>query len=234
MKWFYNNNNIQRRKWRDPQGFKWRDPRTHFTFLPESFVDNQIHGFSRPIAPHLTVFRPILNSIASILHRISGAFLGLVFYSIIYIWIVTFSYIQFYNWGAHEFSGLLGQACLFFTVVLLLYHMISGVRHFIMDGMVLYSPKYNTISSFLLVIGGLAISYYITYGLLFNIQDYNYGYSISFIPTIYGWFTDLLVGVILAIFVVITAFLACYSIITSLFTIYIFRRSIVEDLKNLF
>ena len=74
---------------------------------------------SRPISPHLTIYKPQITSILSISHRISGFFLylGLLFLS----WFIIFSnfqeffiseyYISFFNFF---FANILGKTALFF------------------------------------------------------------------------------------------------------------------------
>lgn len=88
---------------------------------------------SRPLSPHLQVYRPQLTSILSISHRITGVALaaGLVY---LVAWAVSLAYGQdvyavFADFN-HSWLGWLFKAgwlfCLFF-------HLFNGVRHLLWD-----------------------------------------------------------------------------------------------------
>jgi len=87
----------------------------------------------RPLSPHLMIYRPHINMVMSILHRITGA--ALYFGTLILAaWLVSAAA------GPEQFalvSGLLGswfgQLVLFGYTWALINHMLGGVRHFIWD-----------------------------------------------------------------------------------------------------
>jgi succinate dehydrogenase / fumarate reductase cytochrome b subunit len=90
-------------------------------------------GFERPLSPHLSVYRPLINMVMSILHRITGA--SLYFGTLLLAaWLVAAAM------GERQFqlvNGLfahpIGQLILFGYSWAILHHMLGGVRHLIWD-----------------------------------------------------------------------------------------------------
>ena len=88
---------------------------------------------ARPLSPHLSVYRPLINMVMSILHRITGA--ALYFGTIILAaWLVAAAS------GPDAFqtvSGWLntwaGWIVLFGYTWVLIHHALGGIRHFIWD-----------------------------------------------------------------------------------------------------
>ena len=88
---------------------------------------------SRPLSPHLQVFRFILTMAMSIVHRITGGFLyvGTVF---IAVWLVAAA--SGPEWFARVdgvYQSWIGRLILLGLVWSLIHHAIRGVRHFICD-----------------------------------------------------------------------------------------------------
>ena len=88
---------------------------------------------NRPLSPHLTIYRPQLNSVLSILHRITGIVL---IFSIILItgWFFSMSLgemsFKFYSlW----FNTLIGKLIMFGSLCALWYHFFAGIRHLFWD-----------------------------------------------------------------------------------------------------
>lgn len=88
---------------------------------------------NRPLSPHLTIYRPQLTSMSSILTRITGNAM-LVAALLIVWWFLSAAtspaYFEIVN-------GLLtcwfGDLVMFFSVLGLWYHTLAGVRHLIWD-----------------------------------------------------------------------------------------------------
>lgn len=88
---------------------------------------------SRPLSPHLQVFRFILTMAMSIVHRITGGFLyvGTVFVA---VWLVAAA--SGPDWFAFVdgiYQSWLGRLILIGLVWSLIHHAIGGVRHFVWD-----------------------------------------------------------------------------------------------------
>ncbi|HCU07196.1 MAG TPA: succinate dehydrogenase, cytochrome b556 subunit [Holosporales bacterium] len=89
----------------------------------------------KPLSPHLQIYKPQLTSVLSIMHRISGVFLGVgVLHFLLFLW--SLALIRNDQPGSGE--PLL--ACLmlsFFTAWLimpaLVYHTLNGIRHLCWD-----------------------------------------------------------------------------------------------------
>ena len=89
---------------------------------------------TRPLSPHLTIYKPQLTSTLSILHRITGAF---AYVFIIFLqWWITYCLFQ----GSFEENcftvlmgtklGLLALIALSFAII---YHTFAGIRHLFWD-----------------------------------------------------------------------------------------------------
>ena len=87
----------------------------------------------RPLSPHLQIYRPLINMVMSILHRITGTalYFGTV---VLAAWLVAVAS------GPDSFqtvSGALntwpGWIVLFGYTWVLIHHALGGIRHFIWD-----------------------------------------------------------------------------------------------------
>jgi succinate dehydrogenase / fumarate reductase cytochrome b subunit len=87
----------------------------------------------RPLSPHLQIYRPLINMVMSILHRITGAamYVGSV---LLAVWLFAaatspdcFAYVN--SW----FSTWLGMLILVGYSWALIHHALGGLRHFVWD-----------------------------------------------------------------------------------------------------
>lgn len=88
---------------------------------------------NRPTSPHLTIYRPQISSVLSILHRISGMALsaGTV---LIVVWLWSAAYAPaFYNTFYAALNSLVGQILLFGWTLAFYYHFAAGIRHLFWD-----------------------------------------------------------------------------------------------------
>lgn len=88
---------------------------------------------SRPLSPHIQIYKPIMTMVMSILHRITGA--ALYFGTILVAWWLVSAaagpaYFEFVN---GVFGSFLGRLVLFGFTWALIHHMLGGLRHFIWD-----------------------------------------------------------------------------------------------------
>ena len=84
---------------------------------------------SRPLSPHLSVYRPQITSAMSILHRITGVALSVG--TLALVWWIAAAAIgdsAFANAQA-ALGSWLGQILLFGWTLALFYHLFNGVRH---------------------------------------------------------------------------------------------------------
>jgi succinate dehydrogenase / fumarate reductase cytochrome b subunit len=87
----------------------------------------------RPLSPHLQVYRPLINMVMSIVHRITGValYFGTV---LLALWLLAAaSGPQYFTMAADLFGSLPGRIVLLGYTWALMHHMLGGIRHFIWD-----------------------------------------------------------------------------------------------------
>ena len=88
---------------------------------------------SRPLSPHLSIYKPQITSVLSILHRITGVALyaGLV---LLIVFLCVVAYAPEYYATLHEcLSSILGQVMLAGWAFAFYYHFYNGIRHLFWD-----------------------------------------------------------------------------------------------------
>ena len=90
---------------------------------------------SRPLSPHLSIYKPQISSVLSILHRISGVYLFAC--AILFCWMFFCISLKEYEVMRFDITVLFGT--MFFRLVLLsvstcfYYHIFNGIRHLFWD-----------------------------------------------------------------------------------------------------
>ena len=88
---------------------------------------------ARPISPHLTIYRPQLTSVLSILHRMTGVILASGA-AMLCAWLLTAAAGErYYAWTEWFLTSWLGYALLAAWSWCLFYHLCNGVRHLFWD-----------------------------------------------------------------------------------------------------
>ncbi len=88
---------------------------------------------ARPLSPHLTIYKPQLTSVLSILHRISGfvLFLGGIALG---LWLLALaSGPEVYGRLQLHMQSWYGENLLILLLFALLYHLCNGIRHLCWD-----------------------------------------------------------------------------------------------------
>jgi succinate dehydrogenase / fumarate reductase cytochrome b subunit len=87
----------------------------------------------RPLSPHLQIYKPLINMVMSILHRITGA--ALYFGSVLLAWwlIAAATGPEYFNYVSSWFQAWPGKLVMIGYTWALLHHMTGGIRHFIWD-----------------------------------------------------------------------------------------------------
>jgi succinate dehydrogenase / fumarate reductase cytochrome b subunit len=98
-------------------------------------------GRPRPLSPHLSVFRPLITMVMSIVHRITG---GALYFGMLLLawWLVAASL----GPGAFDvanafFGSWFGRLILFGFTWALIHHLLGGIRHLIWDTGAGYSER---------------------------------------------------------------------------------------------
>ena len=87
----------------------------------------------RPLSPHLQIYRPLINMMMSIVHRLTGV--ALYFGTILLAWWLTAAATgpAYFNYVNAIFGSLPGRIVLFGYTWALMHHMLGGLRHFLWD-----------------------------------------------------------------------------------------------------
>lgn len=87
----------------------------------------------RPLSPHLSIYKPIPTMVMSIMHRITGCalYLGTI---LVAWWLIAAASgpasFETANWF---FGSFLGRLILFGYTLVLMHHMLGGIKHLVQD-----------------------------------------------------------------------------------------------------
>jgi succinate dehydrogenase / fumarate reductase cytochrome b subunit len=108
---------------------------------------------SRPLSPHLQVWKWTLTMAMSILHRASGIALAIGTLMIVWMLVAAASGQVAYDVFLKFSSSLLGQIMLFGWTAAIYFHMCSGIRHLLMDaGYLLTIPQAEKAGKIILIV----------------------------------------------------------------------------------
>ncbi len=109
----------------------------------------------RPLSPHLTIYKPQITSMLSIMHRITGTVnaIGLIVL-IGWLWSAAFD-AKYYACLQEIFASQLGKIALIGWTLTFFYHLSNGIRHLWWDMGKGFQLKHVTLSGIFVV--GLAI-----------------------------------------------------------------------------
>ena len=88
---------------------------------------------NRPLSPHLTIYRPQLTSVTSILTRITGNALILAALGIVWWFLAAASSPEYFAFVDGILTSWFGDVILFLSLWALWYHTLAGIRHLIWD-----------------------------------------------------------------------------------------------------
>ena len=88
---------------------------------------------NRPLSPHLSIYRPQLTSITSILTRITGN--ALIVASLLLVWwfLAAATSPEYFALADAVLTSWFGDLVMFLSLWALWYHTLAGVRHLIWD-----------------------------------------------------------------------------------------------------
>lgn len=95
----------------------------------------------RPLSPHLQIYRPLINMVMSIVHRLTGAALYVGALGLSWWLFAAAQGPEYYAYVVSWFANWPGQIVLFGYTWALMHHMFGGIRHFIWDTGVGYDLK---------------------------------------------------------------------------------------------
>lgn len=113
---------------------------------------------SRPLSPHLQIYKPMLTMVMSIVHRITGA--ALYFGTLLLAWwlIAAASGPNAYANVEWFMGSLIGKLVLFGYTWALLHHLLGGVRHLIWDTGHGFEPAEREMLTLVTLVGSVALT----------------------------------------------------------------------------
>ncbi len=88
---------------------------------------------NRPLSPHLTIYRPQLTSVTSILTRITGNALLVAALLIVWWFLAAATSPESFAAADAVITSFFGDLVMFLSVWAIWYHTFAGVRHLIWD-----------------------------------------------------------------------------------------------------
>jgi succinate dehydrogenase / fumarate reductase, cytochrome b subunit len=88
---------------------------------------------SRPLSPHLQVYRWPITMAMSIAHRVTGGALYVGTLLLVWLLVAAASGQSAYNSVSWVFGSFIGKLILFGYTWALFHHMLGGIRHFVWD-----------------------------------------------------------------------------------------------------
>jgi len=92
---------------------------------------------NRPLSPHLSIYRPQLTSMTSILTRITGNAMLITALLVVWWFLAAASGPEYFAIVNGLLTSWFGDLVMFFSVLGLWYHTLAGVRHLIWDNAVM-------------------------------------------------------------------------------------------------
>ncbi len=91
---------------------------------------------NRPLSPHLSIYRPQLTSISSILTRITGNALLVAALLIVWWFLAAATSPAYFALADAVITSFLGDLVMTLSLWALWYHLLAGIRHLIWDNAV--------------------------------------------------------------------------------------------------
>ena len=111
---------------------------------------------NRPLSPHLSIYRPQLTSMTSILTRITGNAMLLSALLIVWWFLAAASGPEYFAIVNGFLTSWFGDLIMFFSVAGIWYHTLAGIRHLIWDsGRMLDVDKSETFGQAMVLIAVL-------------------------------------------------------------------------------
>jgi succinate dehydrogenase / fumarate reductase cytochrome b subunit len=113
---------------------------------------------SRPLSPHLQIYRPQITSVLSILHRITGVALAVGTLLLVWWLIAASSGRDAFDAVDGFVASWLGRLLLLGWTFALFFHLCNGIRHLAWDTGRGFEIKTATMTGWLVVIGAVVLT----------------------------------------------------------------------------
>ena len=87
----------------------------------------------RPLSPHLQIYKPMLTTLMSITHRLTGAALYVGTLLVAWWLFAAATGPEYFDFFSGIANSKFGRFVIFLYTWALLHHMLGGIRHFIWD-----------------------------------------------------------------------------------------------------
>jgi len=84
---------------------------------------------NRPLSPHLSIHKKVLTAVFSIFHRLTGIFLTLGSFLLVFWFLSILIGENFYNYFQNISSNFIFKVILFFWTLAFFYHLFNGIRY---------------------------------------------------------------------------------------------------------
>lgn len=116
---------------------------------------------ARPLSPHLTIYRPQITSVLSVLHRFTG--MGLAVAAALIVWWLLAAamgpeYFATADWVLTSWLGLL---ILFIATWGLFFHLCNGIRHLLWDAGYGFELDQVTLSGQIVLVASAALTIFV-------------------------------------------------------------------------
>jgi len=113
---------------------------------------------SRPLSPHLQIYRWPITMAMSIAHRVTGGALYIGTLLLIWLLVATASGQKAYEFASWALGSLVGKLVLFGYTWALFHHLLGGVRHFVWDTGRAMEPGARDVIAWANLIGSVALT----------------------------------------------------------------------------
>lgn len=113
---------------------------------------------NRPLSPHLQVWKWSLTMAMSILHRASGIALAVGTLMLVWMLVAAASGQNSFDTFRNFAQSIIGQIMLFGWTGALYFHMLSGIRHLIMDAGYLLNIQNTDRASKIIIVLAIALT----------------------------------------------------------------------------
>ncbi|MGX9356582.1 succinate dehydrogenase, cytochrome b556 subunit [Roseobacteraceae bacterium S113] len=113
---------------------------------------------NRPLSPHLTIYRPQLTSMTSILTRITGNALLLGALLIVWWFLAAATGPEYFAVANGVLTSWFGDLVLLGSVWALWYHTLAGIRHLIWDNAMMLEIERAEALGWMVIIGSILLT----------------------------------------------------------------------------
>ena len=121
-------------------------------------ADDAARG-KRPLSPHITIYRPQLTSVTSILTRITGNALIVALLLIVWWLMAAATSPTAFGWANAVITSWFGNLVMVLSLWALWYHTLAGIRHMIWDTVAMLEMKQAELLGWLCVGGSFMLTF---------------------------------------------------------------------------